>query len=186
MTKITLRIFFFSFLLSLPLFSACKSSGATRPDAVAGQRIEPPSVAYGFTLKDDKGKPVSLSDYRGKVVWLSFWATWCHACKTEMQHMNELRAKIGEEHFEVLGINTDAAEARALAISQARYLKLDFPMLFDPEGKAIGQYNPSMELPYGVLIDTEGKMHYIQRGFIAGTEKEIEAEIEKLLPHEAK
>ncbi len=140
-----------------------------------------PVPAHAFSLRDNKGGTQSLADYGGKVVWVTFWATWCHACKNEMKHLDEIRRKLDNPDFEVLAINTDTPDRQSMAAAQARALKVGFPILFDQDSRVAAKYNPSGELPYSVLVDAKGDQRFIQRGFLAGGEDEIEKRIHELL-----
>ncbi len=69
------------------------------------QRIDPPQKAEDFTLRTLEGKSVSLKDYRGKVIFLNFWATWCGPCRMEMPSMEKLWQDFKEEDFLILAVN---------------------------------------------------------------------------------
>jgi len=139
------------------------------------------SVAIPFALKDQNGETRALDDYRGKVLWVSFWASWCHACKMEMSALDNVRQSLAGQPFEVLAINIDTPDKHATAVAQARALKLSYPVLFDPEKSVVSRYNPPLELPFAVLIDKAGRQRFVQRGFLPGEQADIEARIRALL-----
>ncbi len=161
--------------------SVTEAPQAAAPEETHTEKLGAPVAASDFSLKDLEGRKVSLSDYKGKVVWVSFWATWCHACLMELTYMKEIRDRLSEEGFEMLAINVEASKRRSKAISKVRSMKASYPVLFDPENKVGSRYNPSQELPFAVLIDRQGRQRFIQRGFTAGEHLEIEKLIRSVM-----
>ena len=102
------------------------------------QRIDPPPKAEDFTLKTLEGRTVSLKDYRGKVVFLNFWATWCGPCRMEMPSMQKLWQDFKEEDFVILAI--DIQEEGKLVSSFMKERNLSFPVLLDGKGKTARSY----------------------------------------------
>jgi peroxiredoxin len=92
--------------LSLAFFFSCSRSKTTRAgtDAKDAANLKP---APDFTLQDSNGATVSLADYRGKVVLLNFWATWCGPCKIEIPWFMEFEQQYKNKGFEVLGVSMD-------------------------------------------------------------------------------
>jgi len=167
---------------------SCKSAPETKPAdsgavtaATAEEKTAEALPAADFTLRDDKGRMQSLSSYKGKVVWLTFWATWCHACKNEMKHLAALKRELGDADCEVRAIDTDGPDRVSEAQAQARALGVNFPVLFDSDSRVMSKYNPSGELPFSVLIDRKGMRRHVQRGFLAGEGAAIEERIRALL-----
>ncbi len=154
-------------------------------DGVAAQDSGAKAIESGpavdFTLPDTKGRNIKLNDFQGQVVWVTFWATWCHACKMEMTFLNDLKNRYADRGFEVLAINVDGAERRSVAMAQARALKTAYPVLFDPEMRVLNRYNSSQALPFAILIDRKGKLRMEQRGFLAGEQSQIEGQVAALL-----
>ena len=111
-----------------------------------------PIKAFGFTLKDINGKTHSLSDYRGKMILLNFWATWCHPCRQEMPSMQKMYENCDRERFEILAVNAkeDAVTVRAFAKKNG----YTFPILLDPDYKISGMYRVSA-IPITYLIDKD-------------------------------
>lgn len=108
-----------------------------------------------FTLKKLNGKEVSLSDYRGKVVFLNFWATWCPPCRGEMPSMEKLYQKFKGKDFVMLAVSLREKEKTVEKFVQKN--GLTFPVLLDPRGKAGGDYMVS-SIPTTYLIDKQGKI----------------------------
>ena len=105
------------------------------------QRIDPPEEAETFTLKTLKGGMASLEDYRGKLIFLNFWATWCPPCRAEMPSMQRLWEEFKEEDFVILAINIQ--EEIKLVSSFMNERGLSFPVLLDEKGVVARSYGIS-------------------------------------------
>jgi thiol-disulfide isomerase/thioredoxin len=151
------------------------------PNFESGQVSRPP--APDFTLRDLDGKSVSLSDFRGKVVLLNFWATWCTACLAEIPDLVNLQEKSGnqvaiigvaldgvpDEHGEIPGgdekSDADGTSLKAVRTKVQRAVKLrriNYRILLDPKNSVGGQYNGG-ELPTTIIFDKDGK---VRRRFV--------------------
>jgi cytochrome c biogenesis protein CcmG/thiol:disulfide interchange protein DsbE len=110
--------------------------------------------APNFTFPDLEGRKVSLSDFRGKVVLVNIWATWCPPCRDEMPSMQKLYERFKGEHFEIVAvsINTDGREAVARFMQQ---MNLTFPALLDPKEKIRSLYGIT-GVPESFIVDREG------------------------------
>lgn len=117
------------------------------------------STAPDFTLKDLSGKEHSLSSYRGKVVFVNFWATWCKSCKEEMPSMQTLYQYLKDRDvpFEMLAISMDRVTTQKEVDSFVKSLGITFPVLLDPWGKTDGKYKLT-GVPETYIIDTEGRV----------------------------
>lgn len=135
---------------------------------------------HDFTLRDVQGQSVSLSDHKGKVVLLSFWATWCGPCKVEMKHLNEMyNALQGEEKpFEVISISSDDARQAPLAKRYIKQKGYTFTVLLDTDATVTGTYNPTKTLPYGVLIGKDHTVSKVYTGYNPGDEVQLRADID--------
>ncbi|MDA8079025.1 MAG: redoxin domain-containing protein [Nitrospiraceae bacterium] len=111
-------------------------------------------IAPSFTLKDVGGKDVSLSFYRGKVVLLNFWATWCPSCKDEMVPFNNMYAALKDKGFVVLAVSVDPS-LRPLK-SFASEKGLAFPVLWDKDKEVYFDLYAVLGLPITFLIDRNG------------------------------
>ncbi len=118
--------------------------------------------APDFVLRDVNGKVVRLSDLRGKVVWINFWATWCVPCKKELPDIQKLYDEKHAEGLEVLAINYQEGAADARAFFEARGLTL--PLLLD-DGAVYEQYR-LQGLPDSFFIDRDGNLAALQFGFL--------------------
>jgi peroxiredoxin len=131
-----------------------------------------------FTLKSLKDKNLALREFRGQVVMINFWATWCGPCRQEMPVLNVLYEKYRRDGFVLFGINIDADSGNAAQM--ASKLKVTYPILFDTEKKTSMLYQVSA-MPTTVLIDRSGKVRYVQKGYLTGYEDKYQTQIRKLL-----
>ena len=113
------------------------------------EKIEAPD----FTLENLEGKEVSLKDYRGKIVFLNFWATWCPPCRLEMPSMNRLYNEYKDKGFVILAINLRENADRARTYRDQE--ELDFPILLDRDGE-VGLMFGVRSIPATYLIDRTG------------------------------
>jgi peroxiredoxin len=109
--------------------------------------------APGFTLPDTEGHSHQLSDYRGKVVVLNFWATWCPPCREEMPAMERLHQLIGDEDIAVVAINVGEDEDTIFRFTGD--YPVTFPLLMDQGGRIVEEY-PVIGLPTTYIIDPGG------------------------------
>lgn len=118
--------------------------------------------APDFALKSTAGPNLRLSEYRGEVVMLAFWASWCGECRAQLQGFNELHASYKDIGFKLLSVSLDPkiAQARETAAS----LGLDFPVLHDPAG-TVGELYSVDDLPLVVFVDREGRIREVVEGF---------------------
>jgi peroxiredoxin len=107
-----------------------------------------------FTLPSLDGKKVSLKDFRGKVVFLNFWATWCVPCREEMPAMEKLYQEFKEKNFVVLAVNVK--DRKADAVNFIKELKLSYPVVIDPDAQ-VGLLYGAWGLPTTYLIGPKGE-----------------------------
>ena len=137
--------------------------------------------APDFSLRDINGKTVTLSSYKGKVVLVNFWATWCGPCKLEMPHLDKMDRELQSRGFEVISISTDDARAASKVKPLIKRGGYGFTVLLDKDTTVVSQYNPAKTLPYNVLIDRSGKIAQVYQGYNPGDEVELRAAVEALL-----
>lgn len=132
--------------------------------------------APGFSRPDLHGAPVRLADYRGKVVLLNFWATWCAPCLAEMPRFVEWQKEYGAQGFQVVGVSIDDSEAPAARTAEK--LRLNYPVIMG-DTTLVQEYGGVLGVPVTFLIDRQG----IVRARISGGSDTppMEEEIRRLL-----
>ena len=138
----------------------------------------PNAVAPDFTLRGADGRNVRLDELRGQVVLVNFWATWCGPCREEMPRLETLYEKYHKSGFVLLGVNVD--DDPHVALATAAKLNVSFPVLLDTDKKVSKLYDLNT-MPSTVVIDRDGKMRFLHRGYRAGTEADYEQQIRGLL-----
>ena len=113
--------------------------------------------AHSVTLHDINGKLVSLTDYKGRVTVVNFWASWCPPCVHEIPSLNRLRSKMQGKRFKLISINY--AEPSEKVKDFLRQVKVEFPVLLDTESKVSAQWNV-IAFPSTFIVGTDGKIHY--------------------------
>jgi peroxiredoxin len=132
--------------------------------------------AEDFSLTDLDGKPQSLSQYRGKIVLVNFWATWCKPCTTEMPAMQSSFDKLRDKGFVVLAINELEDDAKVR--EHIKQYGHTFPVLMDRDNKVANQFGV-FGLPVSVFIDQQGVVQeYIKGGLL--TEQKIDDVVAKI------
>ena len=134
------------------------------------QAAEP---APAFTLPSSSGN-VSLEAYRGKFVYVDFWASWCAPCKRSFPWMNELRKRYPEKDLAIVAVNVDASRAdaeRFLASTPA-----SFTVAYDPAGTTPRQY-AIKGMPSSVLVDPNGQVVFRHTGFTSSSARELDEKI---------
>ncbi len=122
-------------------------------------RLEQSLPAPDFILKDMDDEPHALQDYRGKVVLINFWATWCPPCRKEMPSLERLYQKFSEQPFVVLAVNQWEDADHVFTYMGDLNVFPSFPILFDPDSTVSADYGVR-GLPTSFIIDPEGKIIY--------------------------
>ena len=134
--------------------------------------------APAFALTNLAGQSDALSQYKGQVVMVNFWATWCGPCKQEMPLLDQMYKKYKPAGFTLIGVNVDK-EAPAVKELLARK-PVSFPVLLDPANQVSKAYHVD-EMPSSVIIDRKGQIRYIHRGYKPGDENEYQDRIRQLI-----
>ncbi len=146
--------------------------------AHAAELLDEDAVAPDFALRTLDGDNFRLSEQRGNVVLLGFWARWCGDCRQSMAALNEIHAKYKTAGLVVWGINVDEREDQARAMAAS--LALAFPVLLDNNRSVSGQFNLKA-MPTLILIDREGRIRFTHSGFERGQQQLIAEHLRQLL-----
>jgi peroxiredoxin len=136
------------------------------------------TAAPDFTLRSVDGPNLRLQEQRGRVVMVNFWASWCGPCRQEMPHLNKLYDKYRGAGFVLLGVNIDDNARTATDLSAK--LGLKFPVLLDTD-KTVSRLYEMGAMPSTVVIDREGRVRYLHRGYRDGVEITYDEQIRSLL-----
>jgi len=161
----------FSVGLRTLAFSALLFSGIANSDIKQG-------AAPDFTLKSHTGENLRLSEHRGEVVMINFWASWCGPCRQEMPLLEELYAEYQPLGFTILGVNVeeDSSKARELL----KEIPVSFPVLFDTQSKVSKLYDV-IAMPSTVLVDRDGNVRYLHHGYKPGYEESYQEQVRELI-----
>ena len=166
MTVITRSIKFVLLLSGCLLFSASAWSAAVS------------APAPDFTLKQLDGKNLKLSELAGNVVLINFWASWCGPCVKEMPLLNKIHNKYNPLGFTVLGVNVEQNSDNARDFLAGN--GVDFPILLDSKNQVTQQYEV-IAMPTTVLVDRDGKIRFIHKGYKSGDEAQYRKMVKQLV-----
>ncbi len=162
--------------------SDAEQANAARPPVEGSmQKFKPsdapqPAPALSFIGKD--GERVELADFKGKVVLLNLWATWCAPCVKEMPSLDALQARLGGDRFEVVALSLDRGGRSVVEPFLAKLGVRNLAIYLDPQSTAMGAFKPR-GLPTTVIIDREG----YEVGRLEGDAEWNSEEAVKLLEH---
>ncbi|MBN2408568.1 MAG: TlpA family protein disulfide reductase [Candidatus Aminicenantes bacterium] len=148
---------------ALMLGGAIVLSFAPAPAPQAGSLPAP-----DFTLTDLSGKTIKLSDYKGKVLFLNFWATWCPPCRAEIPDFVEAYAQEKANGLEILGISLDTNGKAGVAAFVEKY-KINYPVILESRRnteRLINDYQPGQYIPTTIIIDKSGRIRHKEVGAI--------------------
>ncbi len=140
---------------------------------------EPAPLFSGVTLFTNQ--QISLTDYRGKVVFIDFWASWCPPCVASLPAYDQMRQDIGTEQFEIIAINVDENTEDGLKFLESH--PVGYPMLADPGGD-IGIPYGIRTLPRSFLLNRDGQIISSYKSFKPGDENKLKQEITLLIGKE--
>jgi len=135
-------------------------------------------AAPAFALPDAAGKPLTLDAYRGKVVYLDFWASWCGPCRRAFPWMNEMLSKYGDRGLVIVAINVDKKRADADRFLQQNPARFD--IVYDHQGVAPAAYAVK-GMPTSYLLDAQGKVIAVEEGFHDDNRVDLEERIRAAL-----
>jgi peroxiredoxin len=134
--------------------------------------------APDFTLKSSNGANIKLSELRGQVVMINFWASWCGPCRQEMPLLDQLYQRYQPMGFTLLGVNVEE-DSRA-ADKVLKEIPVSFPVLYDKKNQVSESYQVRA-MPSTFLIDRDGKVRYLHKGYQPGYEEEYQQQIRELV-----
>jgi peroxiredoxin len=155
------KISYYGAILFLLTFIVLAVVWSLQPNILSFKPESRPTIAIGHPVPDFiypglDGEMVRLSDYRGKVVLVNIWATWCRPCVEEMPSMERLYQKLKAKKFEILAVSIDSLGLKAVAPFMQKY-KLTFPALTDPKGTIARTYKTT-GVPESFIIGKDGKL----------------------------
>ena len=163
-------------LLASPLYAAQKQP----PLGHELSRLPTPVPAPAFTLKDIDDKPHSLADYKGKVVLLNFWGTWCPPCRREMPSIERVYEHLHTKNFVVLAINQMETADDVFVYTSQLSMAPTFPILFDKNSDVATAYRVK-GLPTSYLIDKNGNIRFRAIGGREFDNPKVEKQINSLI-----
>lgn len=134
-----------------------------------------------FQLKDLDGKLFKLEDQTGKIVVLSFWASYCKPCRKELPELAKIHQELKDKGLVFYSINTDKAAATSQVRALVQQYQYQFPVLLDVDSSTLEKYNSDRTLPFMAIIDGEGNLARTHSGYKPGDEATVRTEIEELL-----
>jgi peroxiredoxin len=134
--------------------------------------------APGFTLQSLDGKTVTLGQYKGDVVMINFWASWCGPCRQEMPLLDDIYKQYRDMGFVLLGVNVEPdAHSASGWLSKT---PVSYPILSDPKS-AVSQLYQVQAMPTTVIIDRQGVVRYVHNGYLPGDENQYMNSIRALI-----
>jgi peroxiredoxin len=144
----------------------------------ASQALVSEGPAANFTLKSASGENIRLSEYVGQVVLINFWASWCGPCRQEMPELEQIQQRYSQLGFTVFGVNVE--QDREMADKVLRDIPVSFPILFD-DTNAVSELYGVDAMPATVLVDRNGVIRHMHRGYTPGMEALYEQQIRQLI-----
>jgi thiol-disulfide isomerase/thioredoxin len=160
-------------LVGVLLCCCCALAGAQPLRAWTG------GATPALALPDLAGRVHALEDYRGKVVLVNFWATWCEPCRAEMPSIGKLRASLAGQPFEVLAVNAGEPESRIQRFMEQ--VPMAFPVLLDRDNAAAKAWRARV-LPVSFLVGADGRVRYLMIGEYDWTQDAVRKAIFALMP----
>jgi len=138
----------------------------------------PQGPAPDFALKTLGGENTRLSEHRGEVIMINFWASWCAPCRQEMPLLEELYTRYQPLGFTILGVNVEQDNSKALAMLED--IPVSFPVLFDSKSTVSKLYNV-VAMPTSIIVDRDGNTRYLHHGYKPGYEEQYQQQVRELL-----
>ena len=160
------------------LLVAVLAAGLAAAPPLSAASVTAGAPAAAFQLPAAVGDPVSLADFKGQVVLINFWASWCGPCRQEMPILEQLYKKYKPAGFTLIGVNVDKEAPPVKALLERK--PVSFPVMLDPANQVSKAYHVD-EMPSSVIIDRKGEIRYIHRGYKPGDENDYQDRIRQLI-----
>jgi peroxiredoxin len=144
------------------------------------QAVSHQDVAPDFTLKSLQGSNLRLDEYKGQVVLINFWATWCGPCRQELPLLDRIHQRYQDAGFAVLGINVEGAKKADEAQAMVSKAGVTFPVLID-EGQQVSELYALEAMPTSVVVDRDGVVRYVHLGYKPGDEAKYLEVVKQLI-----
>ena len=180
----------FALTASFVFFAFCACTGGQVKENKLGSSHTPSkskwveqkgSPAPDFRLQDLRGEAQALSQFKGKVLLINFWATWCAPCLKELQHFQQMHEGMQKDGLEILAISIDEAQTVSQVGPLINRYGYTFRVLLDTEGRVVTLYNPNRHSPYSVLVDRKGQIRMTHEGYTPGDEIAMKNKLKALL-----
>lgn len=156
---------------------------AAVPSAAGTEQPRPGDIPPDALGRDRDGHDITVSQYRGKVVIVTFWASWCGPCRRELPVLGKVQRAVGHEHLEIIAVNFKQDKRDFNAVIRAnRDVALHY--IADPKGQVSDSYGVTV-LPNMFIIDRDGRVAHVHRGYTAEKTPDFVEEMLALLPPEA-
>ena len=161
-------------VLVLSLLAACATAGG----GPAGEDHQVGQPAPEITVQRMSGKSVTVSSYRGQVLLLDVWASWCGPCKQELPMLDEIASRLRHKGVEVLAVSVDQERENVVKFLGSRG-RWALTIAHDPKGEIADRLQPD-KMPTSYIIDREGIIRYVNYGFVPGDAPTIERRLNEL------
>lgn len=177
--KIILVLFAITMIL-VAAFTGCSSNTGTQQNSQTAGQSSNREQAYDFSWKDTNGNTVRLSELKGKVVLLDFWATWCGPCKMTIPYVEQLYEDYENKGVEVIGVNLDQGVEESTIIEFVKEKGMKYLVIRDASGNVSSKYGVT-SIPRFFFIDKQGRIANVVIGYKDDMYQAFSEELDKLL-----
>ncbi len=174
----TIRRLLIAAALAIPALAGSAAFAQNEATPLAQERRQP---LPNFEMKQYRGDAIDLATYRGQVVLVNFWATWCLPCITEFPTLQALKARFANQPFEILAVNMGEPEDAIAGFLDSLANAVNFPILLDRPPATVAQTWPVRALPTTIMVDKSGRLAHKTTGQRTWNNPESQALIRSLL-----